>query len=97
MGTWNYRIFKDARGGLAIHEAFYACTGKHGGKPCKEVHEPHSWSKDPVTVGGEDMGELFFQIQGMRLALGRPVLDLALLEKRAAAKRKKKVTKQGKS
>jgi hypothetical protein len=98
MGTWNYRVFKDARGGFAIHEAYYACTGKHGGEPCKENHEPHSWSQDPATVGGEDLEGLAFQVEGMKLALERPVLHLARLEKRAAmkraaTKRKKKATK----
>lgn len=93
MGTWNYRVFKDARGGLAIHEAYYACTGKHDGKSCKKDHVPHSWSKDPATVGGEDLEGLLFQVAGMKYALERPVLDLAVLEKRAATKRRKKTAK----
>jgi hypothetical protein len=93
MGTWNYRVMKDARGGFTIHEAYYACTGKHGGKPCKKDHVPHSWSEDPATIGGEELEGLAFQIDGMKRALERPVLDLTLLEKRAKARRKKKSAK----
>ena len=70
--TWNHRVLRqsqpDGSDWLAIHEVFY------------EDGVPHSCTVDAVGVGGETLAELTTVLEWMRLALAKPILDMAFFD-----------------
>lgn len=67
--SWNYRVIRSNAGELSIHEVYYDETG--GIK---------YWSSYPDAVAGENISELATEIDHMRDALNRPILNLSDLE-----------------
>lgn len=59
--TWNYRIIRD-KDYYSIREVYY------------EKGKPTSWTKDGVTVHGEDYKDLVYGFFLMEKAFRKPVL-----------------------
>lgn len=72
MTTWNYRVFREADGGLSIREAFYAEDGQV--IACGE----------PATVEAVSIHELTALLNDWRRALDLPVLALSDIPARPA-------------
>ncbi len=64
MTTWNYRVFREADGGLSLREAFYAEDDRV--IACSE----------PVTGEADSLTELTALLNDWRRALDQPVLTL---------------------
>jgi len=65
--SWNHRLMKMKDGEddfYQIHEVFYDKEGN-----------VESYTKNGVTVGGKDIGEVKWVLQEMLAALDKPVLD----------------------
>jgi len=70
--TWNYRMVKRVQAGetsYTIHEAFYDAEGK-----------VENITEDSVRAFGETPDELFEDLNRMKEAYGRPVLDYDTME-----------------
>lgn len=79
--SWNYRVIHQQIKGeeyYAIHEVYYS---RPGGRI-------EGWTSDAVTPSGESVEELERDLWHYRLALEKPVLEMATLQREA--KRKKK-------
>jgi len=69
--SWNYRILKhkqkykySSNGDYyAIHEVMY------------ENNKPHSCTKDPIDIVGEDIKSIKWQLDNIKKALNKPVID----------------------
>ena len=65
--SWNHRLMKMKDGEddfYQIHEVFYDKEGN-----------VESYTKNGVTVGGKDIGEVKWVLREMLAALDKPVLD----------------------
>ena len=65
--SWNHRVMKMKDGEddfYQIHEVFYDKEGN-----------VESYTKNGVTVGGKDIGEVKWVLREMLAALEKPVLD----------------------
>ena len=84
--TWNYRVTRRRFGGDArvweIREVYYDKKGR-----------VKAWSKDAQFPFGETYLDLSFDLDHMREAFTRPVLDLDGLEKKLAKKRSQRAEK----
>ena len=70
--SWNHRLMKMKDGEddfYQIHEVFYDKEGN-----------VESYTKNGVTVGGNDIGEVKWVLLEMLAALDKPVLDYELYE-----------------
>lgn len=65
MTTWNYRVFREATGDLAIRAVFYDADG-----------QLLSCSRDAVTVHAESIDALIQLIDDLKPALRLPILAL---------------------
>jgi hypothetical protein len=66
MTTWNYRVFREATGDLAIRSVFYDANG-----------QILSCSRDVIVVNAESIDGLIQLIDDMKAALRLPILSLA--------------------
>jgi len=69
MGRWNYRVIKRKHEesktvSYQIHEVYYKKNGKIKG-----------WTKNPVSVHGEDINELFGDFSNYKKAIFQPTLE----------------------
>ena len=66
---WNYRVIRveevDGSSYYQIHECYYGDDDKI----------PHSWTKDPIRVGGESVDDLAWDLDEMKKALSKPALE----------------------
>lgn len=62
--TWNYRVLMNQFGELAIHEVYYNSKGV-----------PNSCTSNPVTVSAANISELIDQLERMKNACAKPVID----------------------
>ena len=62
---WNYRVFREADGGLSIREVFYEQDGRI--VACSES----------VSIEADSISELTTQLDELRAALDQPILALA--------------------
>jgi hypothetical protein len=67
--TWNHRVFKDDSGCFTIREVYYNDKGKSD-----------SFTIEPISPFGENIGELRWELEQMMKALKRPVLTKADFE-----------------
>lgn len=75
MSSWNYRVVlhrssRPEDNYYAIHEAYYEDNKK----------KPQSISVNPIEVGSENIEGLKWQLEEMKKAFDRPVLDQETLK-----------------
>jgi hypothetical protein len=64
MSHFNYRV-TELNGELSIREVFYADDGSVKG-----------WSEAPVTISGVSMEEIKIEIDRIKVAISKPVVDI---------------------
>jgi hypothetical protein len=62
--NWNYRVLMNQFGELAIHEVYYNSKGV-----------PNSCTATPVIVCAENISEILEQLERMKNACTKPVID----------------------
>jgi len=62
--NWNYRVLMNQFGELAIHEVYYNSKGV-----------PNSCTASPVIVSAENISDLLVQLEHMKNACTKPVID----------------------
>ena len=81
--NWNYRIFRENDGGLAVREVFYGRDGKI--IACSDI---------PVELSGESIEDLNLELEWFKEAMSLPVLTLADVPQQSAKKRRGKDRKR---
>lgn len=81
--NWNYRVFREDDGGLAVREVFY----DRGGKiiACSDA---------PVELSGESIEDLNLELEWFKEAMTLPVLTLDDMPQRSTRKRRGKDRKR---
>lgn len=66
MGKWNYRIMAHEYKNeifFQIHEVYY-----------DENEIPNSCTKEPISVGGDDLNGINWQLKQMKSSIKKPIL-----------------------
>ena len=64
--SWNHRVIAhDSKDGVyfRIHEVYY-----------DDNNIPKSWTKEPVTIGSEDLKGIRWTLNKIKLCLNKPIL-----------------------
>ena len=71
-GTWNYRVVRRPRGDGSTGESFLAIREAHYGE---DKERPESITQEPTIVTGDTPEELTAELDRVREALSKPVLE----------------------